>query len=64
MILLNGGQCLVALQRLNPAGQAENEPVEKAELCVRRGAKPHAEILQATPADHSFQLEISPYIDA
>lgn len=25
---------------------------------------PHAEILQATPANHSFQLELSPYIEA
>jgi hypothetical protein len=32
-------------------------------LSVKR-LYPHAEILQATPADHSFQLEISPYIDA
>ena len=33
LILLDGGQCLVALQRLNPAGKPENEPVEKAGLC-------------------------------
>lgn len=33
LILLDGGQCLVALQRLNPTGKPENEPVEKAGLC-------------------------------
>ncbi|MHC8300288.1 hypothetical protein [Pseudomonas sp. ZS1P83] len=28
LILLDGGQCLVALQRLNPTGKPESEPVE------------------------------------
>lgn len=40
---------LVALQRLNPAGQAENEPVEKAQLCVRRGASYPASRLGQSP---------------
>lgn len=33
LILLDSGGCVVALQRLNPAGKAENEPVEKTGLC-------------------------------
>src|SRR5471032_2006650 len=33
LVLLDGGQCLVALQRLNPAGKPQNVPVEKAKLC-------------------------------
>ncbi len=33
LILLDGGQCLVALQRLNPTGKPMNEPLEKAGLC-------------------------------
>lgn len=33
LILLDGGQCLAALQRLNPTGKPENVPVEKAGLC-------------------------------
>ncbi len=33
LILLDGGQGLIALQRLNPTGKPENVPVEKAKLC-------------------------------
>ncbi|MEX5593591.1 hypothetical protein [Pseudomonas orientalis] len=33
LILLESGQCLVALQRLNATGKPENETVEKAGLC-------------------------------
>jgi hypothetical protein len=33
LILLEGSQCLVALQRLDPTGKPENVPVEKAKLC-------------------------------
>lgn len=33
LILLDSGMCAIGLQRLDPAGGAENEPVEKAGLC-------------------------------
>lgn len=33
LILLDAGQCLIALQRLNPTGKPQNVPVEKAKLC-------------------------------
>ena len=33
LILLDGGQCLIALQRLNPTGKPENVAVQKAKLC-------------------------------
>lgn len=36
LILLDGGQCLIALQRLNPTGKPQNVPVEKAKLCNAR----------------------------
>lgn len=33
LILLDSGMCAIGLQRLIPAGKAENQPVEKAGLC-------------------------------
>ncbi len=33
LILLDSGMCVTSLQRLNPEGKAEKEPVEKAGLC-------------------------------
>ncbi|MBD8094134.1 hypothetical protein IFT48_29490 [Pseudomonas fluorescens] len=33
LILLDGGQCLIALQHLNPTGKPQNVPVQKAKLC-------------------------------